>query len=1681
MSLWNSFLDNIAKPVSRAITQAGEQTLDFIGQAMPYGVPSPSSIVVKPLLSTAVDIGVTPITSKAGLNEAAAAGLKENLKYQVGQEAVSNDITLKIAHNVIEPVISKGLRGVGTAALVSDTDNKLYQPGEFEAGFQLNDVKSAWNKTEEVSVFQALTQSALLKNNSIQKAVSLIAGTDLGDVNLWDDEDVSKNFSENVVGRIYTGGGDFITSNALIALATKGLGKIGNIGKKSMGISTTGKAVEVFEAEAKNGLKYIETNGLEGKFSNSASDMKFFADTTDVGQIIDRLEPYTTNPRMIDVIREATDPNLVLDLILADKQYLPAIQRLITSGSSELGYVADVAATFKNKALQNGGVYHPEGDALTRINKLYDDGIRLPEHKKYYETIMDPIAKSPRGGGRDYFPMEPKLGAKQLAALKNRISTVKGGVVTREFTDIGGWEERILGNRLVTRAIRFTGTYKPLGIVTFSGARPLDGMVEIHAVLDDLDMFKFGTNRITIKPPARPGEIPTTISAAEYRKQIIDDFVKAENDIARKKVLETVDENLGRHLAYTKGFYDDVAIDRFINDMRGRISTSHTQFADKGMGIDAQGHRVTVDPMTQRQLVDSYRLAPWNIIEKEIIRSSEKGQLKKYGSAGAEVTKAVYEGLNRYWTFDVLARPSYIPKQSIAEPMLSAFLALGFTTMMSDIPTFAGNAIKNNRNRVLGTVAKIRNKSELKSFQEVVDAKSSQLDAAISNLNSLNSEYSVFFETDNISPMARKLNGAKVAKDLRVAEKLVDEIELDLMDAIKPFGEYTPVPTFTGLERRLAYLKKKAGGKYGNDIANAQIALNAARAETHTLIPNSSQLAKVNDDIAKQYEIIENNLKELGEANLDEARLLGKSEEYKKRYYGKEVHYKYYKGKYYKIDSLMNDNQLGAAMREEINNTATISNVYLNELNVGTRQSILMRKSPNTITDVNNPLYFSELEYVVNRQFRGDPLIDQILGGVNTKDLIKWAEANPSYIEQFGVYTAGNIPDFVRSRVSFVNRYLPSKAAQAAALEGPVTANQLKLLMGKNLDELSAIHPTELNYQLAAEGLVGPKGLAKIDKWTSDFARYTFRKLAAPENPIRWSFADKVFVDSMAKKAYALEKQGVEITDVRLNALRQSATREAVEETEKTFYTIRRQNRGLYAARTLSAFPAASVNAFYRYGRMAIKNPTRVAGFLHGYNSMFTTFGIDKYGEPVDDPLKATHIVLPMSKELGFFGGKGVRLSARSIGFLLNIPGPSFFVAAPVAALQQWKPTTEDAMKQVLGKTNYDMLFPYGVQTSMGAALTPIWLNSFYKYLVGPESAADFLNSVKSVADYYHTLDEMGIQKFPGLDVVRQDVRNMYGRKAQWQFASIVGVPVKVDTNPMELFDDYYATLVNKWTVKGSSEIDAKFLAEKELLSVLGTDFPLDRVTYKGKSQRAYIPSTLENYKRVFVDNDDLVGELANLDPKLVSLVTLDVKTKPEEFNLSIYKILNDPKTKLPGNVLLNKVKLSPEQYETERQKNRAQEKFNQKRDELNALALAKGKADYTSIPEYKNELEKYAKEILRPQSAEWYDKYSNPTFTNNSYLYARGLETVINNINFMSKHGQSKLWQDVSGFISMRNMYVDAYQSLSDRDPRKKILKNRYQQYLSENISQWEPNLQRIIKTYFDDDQMTETIVGIK
>ena len=136
------------------------------------------------------------------------------------------DFLLKAAvqfnNKIYSPLIS---RPISTLALLTDSQSPLYQKGQFEEGFQFEDIKKAYNRSEKVSAMQALTKSDLLPLiNPLSQLVLSTGKIDLKTVNLWNDQSIKQNFVDNAVGRWYTGIGDLLVGNAGINAAGKVVG-----------------------------------------------------------------------------------------------------------------------------------------------------------------------------------------------------------------------------------------------------------------------------------------------------------------------------------------------------------------------------------------------------------------------------------------------------------------------------------------------------------------------------------------------------------------------------------------------------------------------------------------------------------------------------------------------------------------------------------------------------------------------------------------------------------------------------------------------------------------------------------------------------------------------------------------------------------------------------------------------------------------------------------------------------------------------------------------------------------------------------------------------------------------------------------------------------------------------------------------------------------------------------------------------------------------------------------------------------------------------------------------------------------------------------------------------------------------------------------------------------------------
>jgi hypothetical protein len=1015
-------------------------------------------------------------------------------------------------------------------------------------------------------------------------------------------------------------------------------------------------------------------------------------------------------------------------------------------------------------------------------------------------------------------------------------------------------------------------------------------------------------------------------------------------------------------------------------------------------------------------------------------------------------------------------------------------MAFGNKAVIEGVPTMTKNFLFNNKQRVLGAANRVLNKKEFEAVDRAVNDLTNQLNEAVNLLDNLTAHAALYLEPEKygikLSPKTLKDNRPLILADLKAASKLVDDIEFELRDAVRPFAKMSKVPTIASLERRVQFLESLPGGvtKYGAQIANAKAAITKAKGSIHTLTPDSKEILTANKEIAKQYKEIDDIYIELGEARTAQADVYLKDAAYKERRYGKPKQYRMIAGQWIPFDSLFSKNQFGSSFTPEFSNSRTMSAGYLGEVGLGVHSNLILRRGPSTVTFVNDPLYFDELAFFVNRSLRGDKLVDKIFARNTEKELIDWGltSEGKAYFQQFGEATPSSIVETVRDRIGLVNRYLPNVEAQALALSKEVNSAELAKILGDQLNRLSPIHPLDFNVHTASE--FGYSNLNKIEGAISRGASKVFSYLTRPENPIRFATADMFFADALAKRANQLAEQGMSFvkkdgtTDFdRINSLRAAATRDALEANEKTFYTIRRQNRALYAARVATAFPTASLNAFYRYGRFALKNPERVGQFLYNYQAAFRSFGVDQYGNPTDDPMKATHLVVPGTKDMGFFGDKGIRLNARSIGFLLNYPSPSIFSNIAVAEIYKRKPDMEDLMKSWLG-SNYDVLFPYGPQTDWTSSFVPRWAKDAWFYLNGPEGNQDFLNSWKDVHNYYRTLDELGIMKYPGAKTVYRDTRKNFAVRAGWSFASIFGAPAKVDTNPMAIYEDAYDLLVNKYRMIANNEKTARELAGAEFTAKMGANFPLDRVTFKGSSAKSYIAPNYESYKRIFEDSTGLAEKLASQNPELVGLLGLDVDMNKEEFNLSVYRILNDPETKLPDGSLLNNLKLNPKQEEQKRQVNRAWALYNEVTDKLKEVAA--DRRENKSLRSYPDLLEArrtYAREYIRSQSEDWWTEYNDAVRGDKSFRYAYGLNAIVNNKAWMEKYGKTKVWEDISTFMEIRNTVVSAYQELPYGSPNKSKLKNNYIDYINDISKTWHPKVQLLINRYFEEDTMKD------
>lgn len=1669
MSLWDGFV-NTLKTVASDLTG--------IGASVPQAAISAGAGLATP--SVALASGAQAPAAITGLQNAAQSAIAKTTPTGITAPQASSDIALKASKPVAE-VFSKAVnRPVAALGLLTDVNSPLYSAtGGMGEGFQPSDIIRAYNRTAKVSPFQALTKSTIFQDSPagyFSDNLLKQGKIDLRNVNLWNDQDIKKNFVDNSIGKIFTGTGDFVLSNLAGAGASGLVGKAASLASKASNLTTiinTEADLANLDSLADSHITHLNSNGAVGQKTVFGADVQQLAETTDMNLIVNKIRDYSNNDALPTLIQKTNNPSIVKDLLLADKGYQPSLKRLLDNSPADLWQLGDVNSYIKGNVAASGMLPKYEGDALTKINAAYDQSIsEVPSHQQVYEAFHDGTG-SQIVQGNSYKPVDPPVFGGVIGAARTRAAEIGSAISTRSFDDLGGISETVLGggvNRPLTSLIRFVGTSKPRGYITYQGLRPWDAVDELNAAFDDVRLFANGKNTITTGFELVDGKsVPTTMTAAEYRTNVINRFLNETTATGKYNMIEQLDKELGRHIFYSYGFKSDEQIASFTQQTRDILNGIHTSLAKDGYAFDGTGQRLVVDPQTQRQLADSSPMIPWGKVERDIrahVGTVSKNTLTEKFPAAAH---NVFEGLNKAFSVSVLGRPSYIPKNSVAEPLITSFLSMGNKYLEDSVGTSISNAMKNNKNRILGLVGKTKSLKDFKNVNQTVAAKMDNLSEALHIRDNAQAAYEEAFNTDNLSPAAKAEHLETIKSNLREAERLVGRIEADINIASKQYALSDNIPSVYNIRRRIEFLKAQPEGavRYGSEIRTAELALQKASGNIATMSP---EIAERNSAIESAWKLLDSSVKEKGLAEKEQAEIIGRIEDAKKRYYGSsEPHVFNIDGKQVTTERLFDPNQFGDALKNEFSNEDTIEQTFLNETRIGSKQSILSHKSPTGVVDINSPVYYEELAYVVNRQMRGDPLVDMVLQNKPADEIMTWGSTaeGKRYLRQFGYETSGDLKSAIQSRIDFVNRYIPDAAAREYAFREPVTSIGLQKMLAEKQDQLMPIHPTDVDYGSSAT-------LGKFQLYGNQVLKTmnaAYGGLMRAENPFRWVWADKQFGTTVENKLNLLHSQGVELTAEQVNAVRQAAARETLQEAEKVFYTVRRQNRALYAARTVAAFPTASTSAMYRFGRLALKYPGRSSGFLRNYYGMYQSFGVDKDGNPVSDPSQAAYIVLPGTKEMGIGGDKGIRLSTKALGFLVNMPGPSWLSTTAVDTILSARPDNEQIFRRVYNDTvghlpgmDYDSMFPVST-SSPSQAFIPSWVSDFKKYLNGSDSNTDFLNTHKMVFNYQMTMYEMGLGKKPTLDSTLAQTRDWFAQRAAWRFASPFGMTPQ-QTKPGQMFQDLGSALLKKY----SGDFNK---AQTEMLQILGPTFPADRYLFRGNSKAAYVSPTLLGYERVWQKNPDLVGKLAKLDPKTVGLLTADLNGDPA--NQQVQQFMMNKDLKLPDGTLLNTKPLNTKEYEDALQVNRTWNAYSTAKTDLLKKMQDAGYKRIADNPDVQAQWNKYIVQ-LGQYDKNWYNEYQRGAAGDNAYTYAAAFKSITSDKKFMTQNSKNDFFQQMSTLVSYRDKAVQAY----DQAPKglKGAVQKAWVTYLQETTANaWNPALQQIIDRYFVNDKLKGTL----
>lgn len=840
-------------------------------------------------------------------------------------------------------------------------------------------------------------------------------------------------------------------------------------------------------------------------------------------------------------------------------------------------------------------------------------------------------------------------------------------------------------------------------------------------------------------------------------------------------------------------------------------------------------------------------------------------------------------------------------------------------------------------------------------------------------------------------------------------------------------------------------------------------------------------------------------------------------------------------GEKFTVPGSLSDDQyaLGAGWRSEVSAAQTTRMNYDPSFKAGSLTARLRDAGDVEVIDRFDPRYFDELAYVANTHFRSDQLIGQILEGKTKAEVAKWLRTpkGRQYQEALGKDYLTNVEvrsdpmpglnsdSTVRMLLesastldeiwNIVYAYLPTDRVRKFVADRRTTGDFP--LQGRGMGvtgaELKALLAGEENLSriLSARGVWETYGNSK-SKLREVGAMYNRAldklwgyAMTQPETLLaRNPFFDREFRRQMETRIGVIEQQAkkrglkmtVEQWNNQLQAIRQSARRDALAEMEKTFYNIRRYSTPVYAARFLTAFPGAVFNSLYRYGRFAWREPERMLVGSLALGDAISVLGVDAEGNPVGEENigDAVYLLIPGTKKTAEDAGTTIPIGSVATMFV-DLPQLSwlgnFAVSSIVSRNPKYDQRFRDAFDTVGLGWYYDDLFPFGPPSNPLSVLFGPYQKELRRWYGGLSDTDFIMSAVQFYANNMAQWEKNGYEgEAPTFEEAVEETHAYYFAETIQLGPLKLPKLINLDSRAVSKF---MSPVSIKQTAPGQMMRDAWYRhreqypndtaeARKTFMEKHG---PWARwYTFSSSEYTTYMPSSIDVFERVWEKYPNLVrrmNEVAGDDAiEYVNLLVLDAD---QTFDPNVNNYLrNNP---LPGDDVPVLRRIQPERFANIVQVNDGWDLYSREVVKYEAeLTRLREMRDNASSPEMQDF---YRDEIYRTEQSwtTWLD--TGPLSENIPWQVSRNdrgqdkadnaaafLSMIVNDPDFSKDEGQSQFWKNVKFFIEERERAKSDLGKIRD-DNEATAYKARFRAWVRFDFMPTTPEFLPTFERYFE------------